>query len=446
MSTKTTQTDLIGHNTKMEIQHLDPSSLNDYERQLRIPNKNQIEKSKRFLEEYSFALPAVINKNKTIIIGGHLVEAARQLKWSTIPCVQLEHMSDESIRMLRVAYDRLAEDADWNKQSLLHEFQELQLLLPHLDLTLSMFEIEEIELILDLDSADEDDALDVVPEIDDGPLTTQEGDLWIMGQHKLLCGDSLKDGSYQKLMDGDKAQMVFADAPYNVKIDGNVGNKGAIKHAEFAMASGEMSDDGFTDFLTTTHKHLAAYSIDGAIIYSCMDWRHITHITTAATNAKLTMINMCVWVKDNGGMGSLYRSQHELVFVFKNGDAKHINNVQLGANGRNRTNVWKYPGVNSFGGGRMDELKMHPTVKPTAMVVDAIKDCSNRGSIILDPFGGSGTTLIAADQCDRQARLIELSPHYCDVTVRRWQELTGKDAVHAETGKKFNETQAEKGE
>jgi DNA modification methylase len=435
----------MSNKTKVEIQYLDPSSLNDYKRQLRIPNKNQIEKSKQFLGEFGFSIPAVIDKNKTIIIGGHLVEAARQLKWSTIPCVQLEHMSEESIRMLRIAYDRLAEDADWDKGSLLHEFQELELIMPELDLTLSMFETEEIELILDLDSIDEDDALDAVPEIDDSPAITKEGDIWIMGKHKLLCGDSLNGESYQKLMDNQKAQMVFTDAPYNVKIDGHVGNSGETKHEEFAMASGEMSDDVFTEFLATVHQHIATYSTDGAIIFSCMDWRHITHIATAAMTAKLSMINLCVWSKDNGGMGSLYRSQHELVFVFKNGSAKHINNVQLGSNGRYRTNVWNYPGVNSFGSGRMDELKMHPTVKPTAMVVDAIKDCSNRGGVILDPFGGSGTTLIAADQCARQARLIELSPHYCDVTVRRWQDLTGSDAIHSKTGKKFNEIQNEKG-
>jgi DNA modification methylase len=262
-----------------------------------------------------------------------------------------------------------------------------------------------------------------------------------LGDHKLLCGDALIESSYKTLMDNEKAQMCFLDSPYNVRIDGHVGNSGNIKHREFEMASGEMNKGQFTEFLAKPHQHIATYSKDGAIIFSCMDWRHIREIMDAAQAAKLEMINLCCWRKDNAGMGSLYRSQHELVFVFKNGKGKHINNVALGSNGRYRTNVWQYPGVNSFGGDRMNELKMHPTVKPTAMVVDAIKDCSRRGGIILDPFGGSGTTLIAAEKTARKARLIELDPRYCDVTIRRWQDLTGQDAIHAESGKTFNEIQ-----
>lgn len=241
-------------------------------------------------------------------------------------------------------------------------------------------------------------------------------------------------------MEGEKAQMCFTDSPYNVKIDGHVGNSGKTKHREFVEASGEMNPEQFTSFLEKPHKHMAAHSEDGAIIFSCMDWRHIREIMDAARNANLDMINFCCWVKDNGGMGSLYRSRHELIFVFKSGKGKHINNVQLGSKGRYRTNVWEYAGVNSFGNDRMNELKMHPTVKPTDMVMDAIKDCSMRGGIILDPFGGSGTTLIAAEKTDRHARLIELDSLYCDTIIRRWQDLGGVDAVHSETGKTYNET------
>lgn len=247
-------------------------------------------------------------------------------------------------------------------------------------------------------------------------------------------------------MAGEKAQMCFTDAPYNLKIDGHVGNSGKIKHPEFMHGVGEFNPHGFTDFLTPPHKFMAEHSEDGAIIYSCMDWRHLQEIQAAAARAGLTLQNICVWVKDNGGMGSLYRSRHEFVLVFKSGKAPHINNVSLGKYGRYRTNVWEYPGVNSFGGGRMGELAMHPTVKPLAMVMDAIKDCSKRGGIVLDPFGGSGTTLIAAEKTGRKARLIELDPHYCDVTIRRWQILTGKDAIHAATGKTFNEIEREGGQ
>ncbi len=244
--------------------------------------------------------------------------------------------------------------------------------------------------------------------------------------------------SYQKLMQDDKAHMVFTDAPYNVKIDGHVGNSGKIKHREFAMASGEMNTDQFTTFLSTAHQNMAVHCHDGAIIYSCMDWRHQTEILSAATSANLSLQNLCVWVKENGGMGSLYRSRHELVFVFKNGTDKHVNNVELGRHGRYRTNVWEYPGVNSFGVGRQGDLKLHPTVKPTSMVADAIKDCSKLGDVILDPFGGSGTTLIAANKTRRKARLIELDPLYCDVIIRRWQIMTGETATHADTGQSFD--------
>ena len=243
-------------------------------------------------------------------------------------------------------------------------------------------------------------------------------------------------------MGKDKARMCFTDAPYNVKIDGHVGGKGDIKHREFEMASGEMSEDEFTEFLSKAHQHISNFTYDGAVIFSCMDWRHQTEILQAGANNNLQLLNICVWVKNNGGMGSLYRSQHEFVMVFKNNKAKHINNVELGKHGRNRTNVWNYPGVNAFGSGRMEELQLHPTVKPVTMVADAIRDCSNRGDIILDPFVGSGTTLIAAEQANRKARLIELDPLYCDVTIRRWQIQTGKDAINTKTGKTSNETQA----
>lgn len=440
---KTGTTNLIGHNSRMTIEYCDPKQLTGYDRQLRVPSKTQIEKTKRFLIHFKDVIPVVIDTKDTVVIGPQLVEAAFELGLKEIPCVRIEHLDEPDIRMLRIAYDRLAEDAEWDRDALRLEFEELKMDFPNIDLTLTNFDIDEINLILDLDHPDTD-PLDDTPEIDNGPAVTKDGDLWIMGDHKLLCGDSLNATNYSILMQNEKAQMVFTDAPYNVKIDGHVGNSGEVKHEEFAMASGEMTDDEFIDFLTVSHKHMADNSVDGAILFSCMDWRHITHIITASTKAKLEIINMCVWGKDNGGMGSLYRSQHELVFVFKKGAAKHINNVQLGANGRYRTNVWNYPGVNSFGNGRMDELKLHPTVKPVAMIIDAIKDCSKRGGIILDPFGGAGTTLIAAEKTARKARLIELSLQYCDVAIRRWQVLTGQDAVHAESGKTFNETQTEK--
>jgi len=338
---------------------------------------------------------------------------------------------------LRIAHDRILEEGEWDKEALAAEFKDLQILLPDLDLTITGFDIEEIDLTLDL--LPDIDPDDEIPEQMSGPSVVKPGDHWMLGKHNLVCGDSLEKASFDLLMGDDRAAACFTDMPYNVKIDGHVGNSGKIKHSEFMQASGEMTEGEFTSFLTKAHQNIANYTKDGAVIYSCMDWRHLPKILSATKACGLSMMNLCIWVKDNGGMGSFYRSRHELVLMLKNGTAKHINNVCLGMHGRYRTNVWEYPGVNAFGNGRMDELKMHPTVKPTAMVADAIKDCTRRDDIVLDPFGGSGTTLIAADKTGRRARLIELDPLYCDVTIRRWQTLTGLDAVHIKSQKIFNE-------
>lgn len=427
----------------LQIDYLHPRELKDYHRQLRTITNKQISKARHVIQECGFVLPIPIGKDNVILHGQFLVEAARSMGMDAIPVVRHENLSEQQERIIRLALDRIAEDSDWNKDELSLEMGEL--LLDLSDLSITGFEDNEISLILDLidDDESEDDET-MVP--DEASAVTQEHDLWILGDHKLLCGDALKEESYEALLGDERAQMSFTDSPYNVAMNGHAGGKGKTKPREFVQASGEMSVEEFTEFQTTFHQHKANFCQDGAIIFSCMDWRHIREITDAAQAAGLEMINLVCWCKDNAGMGSLYRSQHELVFVFKNGKAKHINNVQLGSNGRYRTNVWQYPGVNSFGGGRMDELKMHPTVKPTAMVVDAIKDCSKRGGIILDPFGGSGTTLIACEKTKRKARLIELDPLYCDVTIRRWQKHTGQDAIHSETGKTFNKTQTEQGE
>ena len=223
-------------------------------------------------------------------------------------------------------------------------------------------------------------------------------------------------------------------------IDGNVGGLGSIHHRDFAFASGEMTSAEFTAFLTTAFKNMAAVSRDGAIAFACMDWRHITEIVEAGRAAFTEFKNLCVWNKMTGAMGTFYRSQHELVFVFKIGSAAHTNSFGLGATGRYRTNVWDYPGVlrNSQG-----ELSLHPTVKPVALVADAIRDCSRRGEIVLDGFGGAGSTLIAAEMCGRTARLIEIDPAYCDTIIARWQTYTGKRATRQQDGSAFDDLPAE---
>jgi DNA modification methylase len=238
--------------------------------------------------------------------------------------------------------------------------------------------------------------------------------------------------------------MVITDPPYNVAINGHVCGSGGIKHKEFAMASGEMSQSEFTVFLSTMFTHLHTFVQDGAIVYSFMDWRHMREIQDAALPIFGAPRQLCIWTKDNGGMGTFYRSQHELVFVFKKGDAPHINNFELGQYGRYRTNVWNYPGVNTFNGQGYKLLALHPTVKPVSLIADAIRDCSHRKGIVLDPFAGSGTILIAAERTGRHARAIEFDPQYVDVAIMRWQRVTGKQAVLSSTGQSWDQVREDR--
>jgi DNA modification methylase len=339
-----------------------------------------------------------------------------------------------------IADNKLAENAGWDRNLLGLELQYLTELDIDFDVTITGFELPEIDLLIGelSPAANDNDPADEIIEPAPGPAVSRLSDIWIIGQHRLICADSTKAESYQALLGSERAQMVFSDPPYNVPISGHVGGLGAIQHREFAMASGEMSQPQFTGFLGSVFRHLVDYSADGSIHFQCMDWRHVQEMLTAGNAAYTEHKNICVWAKSNGGMGSLYRSQHEFVFVFKSGTAPHINNIELGKYGRNRTNVWNYAGVNSFGGDRSD-LNLHPTVKPVAMVADAIWDCSNRKGIVLDPFVGSGTTLIAAEKTGRRGYGIEIDPQYCDVTIRRLRAVCGLRAVLEATGETFDE-------
>lgn len=258
----------------------------------------------------------------------------------------------------------------------------------------------------------------------------------------IICGDATDPEVYRTLMGEDRAQMVFTDRPYNVPVNGHICGLGKVQHDEFVMASGEMSEQEFTRFLTTVTTNMASFSTDGSIHYICMDWRHIGELLAAGRASYAELKNLVVWNKDNGGMGAFYRSKHELVFVFKKGSAAHLNNFSLGQHGRYRTNVWDYAGVNSLKADRDEELAMHPTVKPVAMVADAIRDCSKRGGIVLDAFSGSGTTIMAAEQTRRRCRAIELDPRYVDVGIRRWQAETGGTAVLAKSRGSFDDCAA----
>jgi DNA modification methylase len=257
---------------------------------------------------------------------------------------------------------------------------------------------------------------------------SRPGDIWELGKHLLLCGNALSEESYCQLLTNKSAELVVTDPPYNVAIDGNVGGLGSVHHRDFAFASGEMTTDQFTEFLKETLGNAAAVTKDGAIAFVCMDWRHMRELQDAGETVFTELKNLCVWNKTNGGMGTFYRSKHELIFVFKIGTLPHTNSFGLGETGRYRTNVWDYAGVSSLGATRNDTLAMHPTVKPVAMVADAIKDCSRRNEIVLDIFAGSGSTLIAAETCGRRARVLEYDPLYCDTIIRRWETFAGKRA------------------
>lgn len=425
----------------LTITYRSPADLRPHRNNARTHSRAQIKKIQASIREFGFANPVLIRGDGTIIAGHGRVAAAKLLGMEQVPTITIEHLSEDQIRAYVIADNRLAELAGWDDELLKIELGHLSTLDLSFDVTLTGFEVAEIDMILG-DEVSEDDE-EPVPE-PAGVAVTQPGDLWLLGRHRLLCGSALDDSSYRTLMEAGRALLVFVDPPYNVRIDGHASGNGAVRHREFAMASGEMSEAEFTAFLRQSFELLAAHSEPGSVHYLCMDWRHMRELLDAASPVYEKQLALCVWAKDNGGMGSLYRSQHELVFVYKTAGAGHRNNIQLGKYGRYRTNLWQYPCANTLSrqGGEGDLLRMHPTVKPTALVADAILDCSERGGIVLDAFLGSGTTLLAAERTGRVCRGLELDPLYVDVAVRRWQALTGDAAVHAVAGQTFDEVAA----
>ena len=416
------------------------TSLRPYPRNARTHSRKQVKQIAASIERFGFTNPVLVSDDGEIIAGHGRVEAAKLLGWKAVPTLALSHLSESERRAYVIADNKLALNAGWDKEILAIELQALSDL--SFDTELTGFSLAEIDLVLDEASeADPDgvDAADDAVAFASGPPVSRRGDLWLIGRHRLLCGDARSQVDFEALMEGGKADLVFTDPPYNVKIDGNVCGLGSVRHREFAFASGEMSKTQFTGFLTDTLGNIGAVMRDGAIAFVCMDWRHMSELLAAGETAFTELKNLVVWNKTNGGMGAFYRSKHELIFVFKQGKAEHTNSFGLGDTGRYRTNVWDYAGISSIGAGRSDELAMHPTVKPVAMIADAIRDCSKRGEIVLDAFGGSGSTLIAAEKTGRSARMIEYDPLYCDTIVRRWETYTGKQAMLSVTGEVFED-------
>lgn len=394
-------------------------------------------------------MPILVDREGRIIAGHGRFLAAQQLGWKEVPTIALEHLSEDQVKAFRIADNRLTEISEWDDHLLAEQLKELSLVELDFNLETIGFEMGEIDFrieSLELREEGEHDPADGLPEVMDGTPVSRLGDLWQLGRHRILCGNALEENDLAKLMEGRKAAVVFTDPPYNVPIDGHCTGLGSVRHREFAMACGEMSEAQFTSFLAGAMAGLAAHSEDGALHYLCIDWRHIKEMLSAGDQVYTELKNLCVWVKENAGMGSHYRSQHELVLVFKHGKGAHQNHVQLGQHGRYRSNVWKYPGVNSFGRATEEGnlLALHPTVKPVALVADAILDSSKRGEIVLDSFLGSGTTLMAAERVGRVCYGLELDPLYVDTVIRRWQAMTGDVAQLAESGTSFEGIQQER--
>ncbi len=396
--------------------------------------RKQIDNLRRSMKRFGCITPLVVDDTNVLLCGHARLEAAVQLGYAEVPVVRAGHLTEADKRAFILADNKLAELASWNPKALRRELHFLSELDIDFDFSAIGFDTAEVDFILK--TGDEaDDRADIPSRSPDLPVVTQLGDLWQLGEHRLYCGSALDAASYEALLAGDRADMVFTDPPCTIRINGHAsGSKG---RREPGIASGEMTPEQVEAFLRTSIARITAAVSDGAICFICMDWRHAQELLRAAQSLELK--NICVWVKNNPGMGSLYRSQHEFVFVFKCGAANHINNVELGRYGHNRSNVWDYTGLTSFGRDRDTLLESHPTVTPVALVADAIKDCSRRGDVILDPFGGSGTTIIAADKTKRRAAVIEIDPLYVDVAVRRWEASTGRDAVCARSGRTFKE-------
>jgi DNA modification methylase len=428
--------------TDLNVEYIDVDALVPARSNARTHSKRQIRMISRAIERFGFTNPILISATHEIIAGHGRVEAAKLLGLRKVPTIRIDYLSEAERRAYIIADNRLAEKAGWDREILQIELQNI--VAAEIDVETVGFEIAEADFLLHevVERSEDIDAFDERPAIKrESPPISRDGDLWLLGakdrQHHLLCGDCRSAQNTVTATGNRQAAMLITDVPYNVKINGHVSGKGRTQHPEFAMASGEMSTNEYTDFLTDFLEAALPYLSPEALLYIFIDWRHLFELLSASRALRLHQVNLCVWNKNNGGMGSLYRSKHELVLVFGRSEHGHQNNVQLGKFGRNRTKLWDYAGANIFYYGRDKDLAIHPTVKPVQLVADAIRDVTDRNHLVLDPFGGSGTTIIAAEKTGRRAASIEIDPHYCDAAIRRWEKLTGKEAVLQSTNETF---------
>ena len=401
---------------RLEIEYRPIDEVTPYARNARTHSKEQIQQIADSIDAFGFINPVLVDINGLLVAGHARVLAAMQLGFELIPTICIDHLSETERRAYTLADNKIAENAGWDDDLLKVELETLISL--DFDVDLTGFNTAETDLLVgSTEFPLEEDLVPDPPEAED--VITESGDVWLLGTSKVICGDCRNPKVIDQLMGDARASMILTDLPYNVRIDGHASGLGQHKHREFAMASGELSSEEFTEFLHQALTQLARVSVNGSLHYVFIDWRHLVELQTAGNEVYDRLINLCVWVKSNGGMGSLYRSQHELILVFKHGSAPHTNNVELGKHGRYRTNVWNYPGVNAFGAERDEALAMHPTVKPVKMLADAILDVTRRKDIVLDGFLGSGSTLIAAELTGRSCYGVELDPAYVDVIIDR---------------------------
>lgn len=405
----------------------------------RTHSRKQIRQISASIRKFGFLNPILVDDDNMVLAGHGRLEAARLEGLSHVPVVRFWHLTAAQKRAYLIADNRIAEQAGWDREMLAIELGELIDLLPAegFDVSLTGFEAAEIDLLLADMTALKSAPEDMPPAVPANPAT-RRGDLWQLGKHRLLCGDARDPTSFARLMNGRSAAAVLCDPPFNLRVSA-IGGRGRIQHAEFAFASGEMSQSQYRKFLADTLGNSIQVSMDGAVHFIFMDWRHISDLIEVGRELYGAMLNLVVWNKSNAGQGSFYRSQHELIGVFRVGCHPHRNNVELGRFGRNRSNVWNYAGVNTFGRGRMDALASHPTVKPVALVADALLDCTARGEVVLDQFTGSGTTILAAEKVGRIGFGIEYEPGYVDVAIRRWQTATKLEATLVDDGRTFEE-------
>ncbi len=426
------------------IIEIDPRKLKPSSRNARKHSKKQKRQLVDSIQQFGFNGIAVVNSDNSLLAGHLRVEVAIECGLTSIPCLRVEHLTEEQQIAFMVADNQIALNSTYDKAKLAQNFIEILQLDPSFDLTVTGFDALEIQDTIDLVEPGSDASLraeDEVPETDENtPPVTQLGDIWHCGDHKLAQGDARRREVCEALMGSDKAQAVVTDPPFNLATN-QIGGGGKAKHANFQMAAGEMREAQFEAFLLAAFLMMVEFSISGSLHYIFMDWRHTIEIGQAGRRAFTELKNICVWNKTVGSRG-FYRSQHELIYVYKSGKARHIDNIGIGKGKRYRTNVWTHKGMNTGGSDRLQALEDHPTQKPARLLADAILDSTQPGGIVLDIFGGSGSTMIAAEMTGRRARLIEIDPRYCDTTVRRWQTYAKADAVHAVTGETFNAREA----